>query len=81
MPKIYDVKDDTFREATQEDVDVLQACTSAYGQLREIFFHKDGTPKGYMGYLEIEDNVEAARVVHQKFRDQVKMIREKKNET
>ena len=88
MPKVYDAKDDAFREATQEDVDVLQACTSAYGQLREIFFHPDGTPKRFLQTGDtlfdeeyyIEDGLEAARVVHQKFRNQVKMIREKKDE-
>ena len=76
MLKIYDAKDDTFREATQEDVDVLQAGVNAYAQLRGVLFHPDGTPKFLTG-----DEIELARAIHQRFRDHVKRIREKKSET
>jgi hypothetical protein len=83
MPKVYDVKIDEFREATQEDVDVLQAGVNAYVQLHQIFFHQDGVPKRHLddGICDYwaEDTIEAARVIHQRFRDQVKLIREKKN--
>jgi hypothetical protein len=77
MPKVYDVKIDEFREVTQEDVDVLQAGVNAYVQLRQIFLHEDGVPKRHLA----ENTIEAARVIHQRFRDQVKLIRKIPDET
>lgn len=75
MPKVYDVQIDEFREATQEDVDVLQAGVNAYAQVRSVLFHHDGTPKFLTG-----DEIELVRAIHQRFRDHVKMIREKRDD-
>jgi hypothetical protein len=42
MVKVYDIKTDEFREATQEDVDRMASVVQAYGRLIECVERLEG---------------------------------------